>query len=275
MNENNFSPVNILFTGFFALMIVFVLFFQSLSSKTKIVFCDVGQGDAIYIRIKNKVDILIDAGPDKKILNCLGKYMPFFDRKIEILVISHPQKDHYGGLLHLLQRYKINKIYMAKTKIPSSLMTLLKSINTLLVFTKANNTLKILNVDLIFLWPQAKTEIFCHNDNNCSSLVLLFKEGNFKALFTGDTTAAALSHLARKNIDNLINLNILKTPHHGSKYGLNREFLQLAGPEIAVISAGKNNTFGHPAKETLDLLQAFKTKIRRTDKEGDIIFQLQ
>jgi len=275
MNENNFSPATILFTGFFALIIVFVFFFQSISSKTKIVFCDVGQGDATYIRIKNKIDVLIDTGPDKKILNCLGKYMPFFDKEIEILILSHLQKDHYGGLLHLFQRYKINRIYMAKTKIPSSLITLLKSTNALLIFAKASDTLKIFNVNLNFLWPKAKTETFCQNDNNCFSLVFLFKENNFKALFTGDTTAAVLSQLTRKNIDDLVNLNVLKIPHHGSKYGMNREFLKLADPKVAVISVGKNNTYGHPAKETLDLLYAFKTKIKRTDKEGDIVFEIQ
>src|SRR3990167_4021962 len=78
-----------------------------LNNETKVVFCDVGQGDATYIRIYNKVDILIDAGSDRKVLQCLGKYMPFFDKTIELAVLSHPQKDNFGGFEYILDRYEI------------------------------------------------------------------------------------------------------------------------------------------------------------------------
>ena len=110
------SPIKIrdlILAFLFSLIIIICLFFGSYFNRTtKIVFCDVGQGDAAYIRIKNKIDVLIDAGPDKKILNCLGRHMPFWDRTLEMVVMTHPQSDHYGGLIEVFRRYNVG-IFLA------------------------------------------------------------------------------------------------------------------------------------------------------------------
>src|SRR3990167_10239079 len=117
------SPVKIrdlILFSFFSLMVAFFIFLSSLSDeRTKIVFCNVGQGDAAYIRIKNKSDVLIDAGPDKSILSCLGKYMPFWDRKIEMAFLSHPNSDHYNGYFYIADRYQIDKFITVKSPIVS------------------------------------------------------------------------------------------------------------------------------------------------------------
>src|SRR3989344_562127 len=114
MFDSPFSKLTIFLSLLFSSLIIFFIFFTSyFSSKTTIVFCDVGQGDGAYIRLKNRIDILVDAGPDRKILECLGKYMPFYDRSIELAILSHPQKDHFGGFLYILDRYDVKKFWMS------------------------------------------------------------------------------------------------------------------------------------------------------------------
>lgn len=288
--------------GFSMIVIIIKIIFW-LDPRTKIVFCDVGQGDASYIRVKNQVDILIDAGPDKKVLNCLGKFMPFWDRKIEIAIISHPQKDHFGGLIYIVDRYQIDKIIIPPIMNNSnSFLSLIKKINrkeiSLLPIT-AGTEIKVLTDKIIFLWPTRefikKYTVFTSQaqlrnqnlttsnvlgtatvDLNHFSLIFLFQEENYKILFTGDASPLSLDSLLsqyKNNLDLFNNLRILKIPHHGSKNGLTEKFLQLAKPTIAVISVGQKNIYSHPATEILDMLEAKKIKIKRTDKEGNIVFK--
>ena len=277
MEELNISKKQIILILTFSLFIFFGYFlFQNLDSKTKIVFCDVGQGDATYIRVKNKVDVLIDAGPDKKILNCLGKHMPFWDKKIEIAFLSHPNKDHYQGFFFINGRYKIERFVTVESPFVSpsykNLIEALKKNQVLILKKFQGDQINILNDRFLFLWP-AKN-YFSSEDNDYSHL-LLFQEDDFKALFTGDASPKILNLIVKTNsIDFIKNINLIKIPHHGSKNGLTKNFLSISNPKIAVISVGKNNTYGHPAKEVLEMLKAQKVKIKRTDEEGNITFKL-
>jgi len=250
--------------------------FQNLESKTKIVFCDVGQGDATYIRVKNKVDVLIDAGPDRKILTCLGKYMPFWDKKIELAFLSHPNKDHYQGFFFINNRYKIDKLITTEGPFVSQtykkLINDLKKNGVLILKKFQGDQINILNDRFLFLWPVK--DYFSSEDNDYSHL-LLFQEDHFKALFTGDASPKILNFIVRTNyIDFIKNITLIKVPHHGSKNGLTKNFLSISNPKIAVISVGKNNTYGHPVKEVLEMLKAKNIKIKRTDEEGNIVFKL-
>src|SRR3989344_4746103 len=120
MFETPFSKLTVVLSIFLSLIVVtFIFISDSNNSKTTLVFCDVGQGDGAYIRVKNQTDILVDAGPNRKILDCLGKYMPFYDRSIELAIISHGQKDHFGGFLYILDRYDVKKIWMTQLYNPS------------------------------------------------------------------------------------------------------------------------------------------------------------
>src|SRR3989338_6644989 len=115
MFESPFSKLSLILSLIFSsLIVIFVFFSSSLDSTSTVVFCDVGQGDGAYVRIQNRVDILVDAGPDRKILECLAKYMPFYDRSIELAILSHPQKDHFGGFLYILDRYDIEKFWLSQ-----------------------------------------------------------------------------------------------------------------------------------------------------------------
>ncbi len=274
MFESPVTKRDLIFFSIFSLIILLAVFlFSFFDERTKIVFCNVGQGDAAYIRIRNKTDVLVDAGPDKSVLSCLGKYMPFWDRKIELIFISHNQKDHFGGLDQLMERYKIDEIYFV-----NDLNTSLQSFKRLkqkIIDKKVNIEEsfagKIIQGKFKILWPPRGFN--STNDNDYSSVVL-FND----VLFTGDASPFVLSRLSHPvktgHAPSLQNINILKIPHHGSKNGLTKSFLDLADPGVAVISVGKNNSYGHPSQKVLDMLKAKKTKIRRTDVEGDIVFKL-
>lgn len=252
-----------------------------LDSQTKIVFCDVGQGDGIYIRIKNQIDLVIDAGPDKKILACLGRHMPYYDRKIEYAIGTHPQKDHVYGFLYLLDHYKMENYIMTRRENNAKFFTQLikklriKKVN--IVFATAQNTINILGDTIEIYWPDE--DYLANNsskvDENYFSIISLFTEDDFRLLLTADSPPTILETVGKRYNLYLHHVDILKVPHHGSKNGLNEFFLKLADPTISVISVGKNNSYGHPSKIILDMLKASKTKVRRTDLEGDIVFKIQ
>lgn len=282
MMESPISKKIIFLTFIFSFLVCLLIFINNyFDDRTKIVFCDVGQGDAAYIRIRNKIDVLIDAGPDRKVLNCLGKHMPFWDRKVELIFISHNQKDHFGGVDYILDRYQVDTIYLVNDLNAS--LQLFKQLKEKIVNKKvkieaelAGKIIKFMNDKITIMWP---TEGLNSNNDNDFSSVLLFEENTFKVLFTGDASPFILdrvSHQVGAILESpLHNINILKVPHHGSKNGLNKNFLELAGPKVAVISVGKNNPYGHPVKAVLDMLKAKNIKIKRTDINGDIVFRLR
>ena len=273
MEESFVSKRSFFITIVLAIFIIIILFFATVfDRRTKIVFCNVGQGDAAYIRIKNKIDVLIDAGPDRRVLDCLGKNMPFWDREIELAFLSHPNDDHYNGYFFVTDRYKIDKFITVNSLIVSKtykkLLDKISSKNIPLFFKAPGDKIKAKNWQFIFYWPPIN---FTSSDDNDFSQILLFEENNFRVLFTGDASPFVLdrlSHYALGKID------ILKVPHHGSKNGLTKNFLDLADPTFAVISVGKNNSYGHPSSEVLDMLKAKNIKIKRTDINGDIVFKL-
>lgn len=241
--------------------------------KTKVVFCDVGQGDAVYIRIRNKIDVMIDAGPDKKILNCLGKHMPFWDRTIEVVFLSHHDSDHYGGLSYIIDRYRIGQIltidYRFDTQSYKKLVENIENKSILYYYAYKGEKFSILDSTFGIYWPPKDLKTY---DSNDYSLIILFQENDFRLLLTGDASPLSLNRLSE---DSLNDVDILKIPHHGSKNGLTKKFLELANPDMAVISVGENNRYGHPSKQVLDLLYARNIKIKRTDKDGDIVFKLK
>lgn len=277
------SPVKIrdliLFSTFSLIVVIFYFFSSIFDDRTKIVFCDVGQGDAAYIRINNRIDVLIDAGPDKSVLLCLGKYMPFWDRKIELAFLSHPNSDHYGGYSYMVDRYKIDKFITVKSPIVSKtykkLLEKITDKNIPVLYKYSGDKILLPKGDLriaptiTLYWPPKNYSSV--NDNDFSS-VILFELRDIRLLFTGDASPFVLSRLSNSSPGKI---SILKIPHHGSKNGLIKKFLDLADPSIAVISVGKNNSYGHPNKQTLDMLRAKNVKILRTDKDGDIIFNLK
>jgi len=285
-----------------SILIVGTVLKDIFDDRTKIVFCDVGQGDGAYIRTREKTDILVDAGPDKKILYCLGKHMPFFDRTIEVAFLSHPQKDHYGGYSYILDRYNINTFILGPFDSANKTFSVLKkklgekNVSTKILYQNArvqNSSRGEEDWLITMIYPDRKTITSIHDgripvslsdliparsgsDPNEFSLVFMFSQKNIHTLFTGDASPSLLKYIEKTiRIDYPQGMTFLKVPHHGSRNGLTQDFLTLADPTVSVISAGKGNPYGHPSKEVLYFFKALKKKYIRTDENGDVVIYVK
>ncbi len=258
-------------------LILLLGFFWSLpDGKLHIVFCDVGQGDAAYIRFPDGRDMLVDGGPDDKVLGCLGRHMPFWDRHINIVALTHPQKDHMQGLITVLGRYGTD--YFVRSDIANStdgyatLMDVVGRRGIKQKFVTAGEAIAVGSTTLSVLWPsgdQIANVLGATTSNlNDGSVVFLLRYGSFDALFPGDADIRVESGWKNMQLAD-DTLEVLKFPHHGSKTGMTENFLQTLRPKLSVISVGRNN-YGHPSEAALATLAKLGIQVKRTDKEGDI-----
>lgn len=258
-----------------------VLLFSFLATipdgKLHITFCDVGQGDAAYIRLPDGRDMLVDGGPNDKVLGCLGKHMPFWDRHIDIVLMTHPQKDHMQGLLSVFDRYQVG--YFVRSDIVNTtegyqkLMELVKKHAIKEKFVTAGERIAIGDTHLTILWPSSEqigsSVLGATTDLNDGSIVFWLQYGSFDAIFTGDADTRVEDGYRGIPLSGDA-IEVLKVPHHGSKTGMSEAFADWLTPQLAVISVGKNNSYGHPGKNILEMLQQRESMIVRTDQAGDI-----
>jgi len=261
-----------------AFVIWYFIFISSrLNDYLKVVFLDVGQGDAIYIEAPNGRQMLIDGGPDAKLLASLSKVMPFADRSIDMIITTHADMDHIGGLPVLLDNYKVTSIIengvISDTKISSSLeeKILKKKINKII----ANRGMHIIldedkNIYFDILFPDRNVS---NMDSNDGSIVGKLVYGKNSFMFTGDATLYTENLIEWNETENILDSDILKLGHHGSKTSSSVLWLEKVSPEVAIISAGKNNRYGHPHKEILDRLYDLHIPFLSTAEKGNIIFK--
>lgn len=263
------------------LSLILSLIILSVQKNTlQIVFLDVGQGDAILIS-QGKNQILIDGGKDGRLLlEKMGKYIPFWDRDIEMIVATHPDQDHIGGLIDVLKSYRVDSVL--KTNAESDSETYKKLEEEIAkeksqkIEAKKGTTIKLSDdVAADILSPTISLPDAADDASNDNSVVIKFNYGENKFLFTGDLPSAQEETLIRDSLafSDSLNSQILKISHHGSKYATSNEFLDAVRPAEAIISVGKNNSYGHPNQEVLDRLLQHKIKIFRTDEGGDIIYK--
>ena len=231
-------------------------------------FIDVGQGDAILVQVNSK-NLLIDSGPrdeKEKLIKYLNSvYIPQFD----YIIATHPHEDHIGNMDYIISNYKVLNFYTPK--VTTNTVSFENMVESL---TRKNLKLKILkaNTTTINLGDNTLVEVFSPNldtyDNlNNYSPIIKITYGNASFLFTGD----AETEIEEEVISKYSNLksDVLKVGHHGSSTSSSLEFLKAVNPKISIISVGKNNTYGHPTKETLTKLK--DTTLFRTDKNNSII----
>jgi competence protein ComEC len=252
-----------------ALVLSFAFIFSE-KKDLRIIFLNVGQGDAALIMQGNK-QILIDGGPDGRILlEKIGKYIPFWDRKIELMIATHPDQDHIQGLVDALDKYQISSVMQTPVESDSEIY---KKYKDFLSKEKAD-LIEALPGTEIILSDEIEMEILGpleikndKKDTNGNSIIakLIFKNNEF--LFTGDATFEEENDLLKTNLD--LSSDVLKISHHGSKYATSDDFLKKINPKEAIISVGKNN-YGHPAEEILEKLKNNQIAILRTDEKGDI-----
>lgn len=274
---------------YLSLLALVVIFYLTLpNSRPKVVVCDVGQGDAILATYKN-IQLLVDVGPDnKKALSCLENHLPFWDKTIEVVILTHGDSDHIGGLSDILRSYKVNKFF--------SNGLLDKEIEQKIYSQKVSQN-DIVSVGLFefeVVWPPAYVETTAgegENNQNSVAGILTVREGNNQQLrsfggqdwsmfMSGDIDSETEQRLVwrgvlRQGYGTLKNrVDVLKVSHHGSNTGTSDEVLEILKPEVAVISVGRNNRFGHPTEDILKKLVGKKIEVKRTDIDGEIMFRL-
>lgn len=248
------------------------------SKLTKIVFCDVGQGDSTYIRTREGIDVLIDAGASRDVLECLGKEMPFYDKTIELAIVTHPHIDHYGGFLYVFESYSIQTFVMNDhthdAMSYAKLENLLNITDRLSAFQGEHIELGR-DVEISVLWPKSSIFSRAVQDKNEYSVVLEYSESNFRMLLTGDAPPHVLRELSRTHTADIKDISLLKVPHHGSHNGLTGDVLQVINPEYSVISVGDNNRYGHPSKSVLSMLEEGSYEYDLTADKGSISILVQ
>lgn len=239
----------------------------------KVSFLDVGQGDAIFIEAPNGNQVLIDGGPNKAVLKELGKVMPFYDRTIDAVIATHPDKDHTNGLIDVLKNYRVGFVMepgvSSDTGAYQELEKTISDKKLPRILAKRGMSLNLGDgARLNILFPDRNTDGW---ETNTASIVAKLTYGNNSFLLTGDSPIAIEKYLSIIEGKNLKS-DVLKAGHHGSRTSTSESFVELVSPEYAVISAGKNNKYGHPHKEVLDILEKIKSKILKTYELGTITF---
>lgn len=233
-------------------------------------FLNVGQGDAELIKTPYGQNILIDGGPDNKALAELGRNLPWLERKIDLVILTHPHDDHVSGINDVLKKYKVERILLADS--PGNAPPYEEFLR--LVSEKKVPFVLVLGRQTITLGPDLKLEIMHPEkgdislDLNEDSIVakLVYKQKSF--LFTGDASLKTEAKLLGEKID--LRADVLKVGHHGSETASTLDFLRAVAPSIAVIEVGVKNQFNFPKEDTLWRLGKVGAKILRTDLNGTI-----
>ena len=272
--KKNILPYTLLLILLFTATIWYAVFAESRNGILTVAFLDVGQGDSIFIEAPSGNQVLIDGGSGSGVLRELSKVMPFYDRSIDIVIATHPDKDHIGGLPDVLENYKVGiflepgitsdtGVYRALEEIISE-----KDIRKIL----ARRGMKLIlggGVELIILFPDRDVAGL---ESNTASIVAQLVYGDTEFLLTGDSPKSIEKYLVSilgKDLES----DVLKVGHHGSKTSSDISFIGIVSPQYAVISAGKDNRYGHPHEEVINILKQFEAEVISTYEQGTVIFK--
>lgn len=257
---------------FLSIVLWSVTFHENRNGVLTVAFLDIGQGDSIFIESPTGVQVVIDGGPNKTLLREISKVMPWYDRSIDMIVVTNPDKDHYEGFFSLLKKYKTASFLESGTKNPGEYDALKKEIEKKKIpslVARRGQTVDLGGgASLEILFPDRDASGFSSNDG---SIVMRLSYGETSIMLQGDSTARIEEYLVSRK-ENL-KATVLKVGHHGSKTSTTEEYVKAVDPEYAIISSGKNNSYGHPHKETLDTLSTFKVITYDTCDNGTITFE--
>lgn len=233
---------------------------------------DIGQGDAILLEAPDGQVILVDGGPDKKVLRRLGEELPFWERKIDLIVLSHPHEDHLAGLIPILDRYQIGGVMitgvMSTNTTYRQFLEMVTEKNIPLILVEQAQTIAFDDVRLEILYPQSSFKARRMSNINNSSIVMKVIYKDFEILLTGDAEEEQEYELLASGFN--LQADILKAGHHGSDTSSTEEFVRAVDPEMVLVSNGVENSYGHPSPRTLKRFERLGITVRRTDLEGTI-----
>lgn len=273
----------------FTALIYFTL--EKIPSQTEVNFLNIGQGDAILIVTPQLKTILIDGGPGETVLEELGEILPFFVRDIDLMILTHPHRDHIEGLVEVLKRYEVHQLLLSGDAYGSTLYSEFLKVarekeaagELQVYFAESENDFKIetgdsyLFFDIIYPIKNIAGKTY-ENTNNASVVIKMSAPGGRTFLFTGDCEIECEEEILHyySGLDvqgqkpSQLDADILKIGHHGSRTSTTQAFLDAVSPEIAVIQSGTDNQFDHPHPETLEKLKNANVKVHRNDLEGSI-----
>jgi competence protein ComEC len=237
----------------------------------------VGQGDAILVEGGSGGRMLVDGGPDPdRLLVELDRRLPPWDRRIDVLVLTHPHEDHVAGMPLLLERYRIGQIFESGMRGPgpgyAAFARELVAIGAPPVGTLATGArLGLDEIRMTVLWPDPghvpREPPDAGRGINDVSIVLLGEVAGRRFLLTGDVEDDVDPILAARGLPPV---DILKVAHHGSGTASTPAFLEVVRPRVAIVSSGAGNPYGHPARSTIDRLRSTGADVRRTDTDGSV-----
>lgn len=268
--KNNLKYLFLLALFGLAGLVWYAVFSESRSGLV-VAFLDVGQGDAIFIQTENGNQILLDGGPNKSVLRQLSKVMPFYDHSLDMLINSHPHADHLVGLVEVLKRYEVDSAVesgtIQDTPEYQEYEKIIADKNIPHFYGRRGIRINLdKNLYLEILLPVITNE---NLDPHTGMLVLKLVYGNTSYLLMGDAEKPLENYLVSLDGPRLKS-DVLKIGHHGSNKSTSESLLGFSSPQYSVISVGKDNSYGHPHKETLNILNQFGIPILRTDELGTI-----
>ena len=238
-------------------------------------YLDVGQGDASFIESPSGMQVLIDGGRDTSVLTQLPKVMGYFDRTIDLIIATHPDMDHIGGLVHVLKRYDVKAVMMTDnvndTPAYTAFLEAVKQESVPVLMARRGQTYDLGkgsegSTTLAILFPDREMR---DAESNTSSIVSRLSYGDADFLFTADSPQAIETYLVSLS-DSVLQSEVLKVGHHGSRTSTAAAFAVAVRPAYAIISAGKDNPYGHPHKEVMDILKEYNVATKNTADLGSI-----
>jgi competence protein ComEC len=237
-------------------------------------FLDVGQGDAILVQTKDGVELLIDGGPDSSVLRGIGNRMPFWDRRIDAVVATHPDKDHIGGLVDVLKRYEVGTVIesgvLHDTSFTRSFEKGAESENATRILARRGMRLQLgRDAYADVLYPAS--DVSNLKETNAGSIALRVVYGKTEFMLTGDAPLSVEKSLVATYGEKLQS-DVLKAGHHGSKTSSAESFVRAVNPQYVIFSRGCDNSYGHPHATIVTLFEKLKIPALDTCREGTITF---
>lgn len=250
------------------------IFSTTTLQKLRVSFLDVGQGDAILIQTPSGKSMLVDGGPSDVIRERLVREMSYFDDDIDVMVATHPDADHVTGLIPVLEKYNVKKIVVSPaeghTKVFDDLNVHIENESADVHVAHTGDVIDFHDGVMAKILYPSKNYIAKKNDTNDASVSMEIIYGDETFLLTGDLPSKREGELISAGLNK--NITVYKAGHHGSKTSSGEQLLSYIRPEYTVISAGKNNRYGHPNFETLERLQRYAQEIISTIDRGTISF---
>ena len=247
--------------------------FQTQTEFLAVHFLDVGQGDAILIQTPDGYEVLIDGGATSQIIKGLSERQSFFDQRVDVVIATHPDTDHIGGLVDVLGRYEIDLVVQTETEsespAPAAFATALENKNTNVQFAQAGQIIKVgASTTIEVLSPASPTNNW---RPNAASIIVRVVYGDTSFMLTGDAPTSVEDYLVEVYGENLRS-DVLKLGHHGSRTSTSGLFLDAVQPQYAIVSAGIDNRYGHPDQSVMQQVFARDIVTFHTGVDGTVSF---